>query len=121
MSVTYNIYCDESCHLENDRQTVMVLGAIWCPFKKTSEIAGRIRDIEVYHKFQPTFEIKWTKVSPARLQFYMDVLDYFFDDDDLHFRALVVPDKSILRHNVYQQSHDTWYYKMYFDMLKAIL
>lgn len=121
MSVIYNIYCDESCHLENDRQTAMVLGAVWCPLEKTREISSRLRDIEVSHDLRPSFEIKWTKVSPAKLRFYVDVLDYFFDDDDLHFRALIVPDKSILRHDVYRQSHDTWYYKMYFDMLKAIL
>ena len=30
MSETYNIYCDESCHLENDDKPVMLLGAIWC-------------------------------------------------------------------------------------------
>ncbi len=28
MSQVFNIYCDESCHLENDRQKAMVLGAI---------------------------------------------------------------------------------------------
>ena len=48
-------------------------------------------------------------------------MDYFFDDDDLHFRALVVPDKARLRHSAFSQSHDDWYYKMYFDMLKVIL
>ena len=26
----YNIYCDESCHLQNDNSNVMVLGAVWC-------------------------------------------------------------------------------------------
>jgi hypothetical protein len=25
------IYCDESCHLENDHIPVMVLGAVTCP------------------------------------------------------------------------------------------
>ena len=29
MSTLYNIYCDESCHLEQDGQPVMVLGAVW--------------------------------------------------------------------------------------------
>lgn len=28
----YNIYCDESCHLENDRQPIMVLGGMWNDF-----------------------------------------------------------------------------------------
>ena len=35
MSETFNIYCDESCHLENDGQKAMVLGAVWCPLDKT--------------------------------------------------------------------------------------
>jgi hypothetical protein len=121
MTLTFNIYCDESCHLEKDHQPAMVLGAVWCPLDKTREIAQRLREIKVAHGLAADFEIKWTKVSPAKLRFYLDVMDYFFDDDDLHFRALVVPDKTQLRHGDFQQTHDDWYYKMYFDMLKIIL
>ncbi len=121
VSQRYNIYCDESCHLENDHQKVMVLGAIWCPIEKVRETSVRIREIKIHHGLKPDLEIKWTKVSPAKKQFYMDLLDYFFDDDDLHFRALIVPDKSKLRHETFGQTHDEWYYKMYFDMLKVIL
>lgn len=121
MSQIFNIYCDESCHLEKDRQPAMVLGAVWCPLDKTREIAERLREIKVAHGLAADFETKWTKVSPAKLRFYLDVMDYFFDDDDLHFRALIVPDKSQLRHQEFQQDHDEWYYKMYFDMLKIIL
>lgn len=121
MSVNLNIYCDESCHLEHDRQNVMVLGAVWCPQEKAREIAVRLREIKARHSLSPVFEVKWTKVSPAKWEFYRDFLDYFFDDDDLHFRALVVPDKSCLRHDEFGQDHDTWYYKMYFDMLKVLL
>lgn len=121
MSHIFNIYCDESCHLESDQQQIMVLGAVWCPLERVREIAVRIREIKAQHGLSPRFEIKWTKVSPARLQFYLNLMDYFFDDDDLHFRALIVPDKSKLRHSEFQQTHDDWYYKMYFDMLKVII
>lgn len=117
----YNIYCDESCHLENDRQKVMVLGAIWCLKDKAQEISKRIREKKQEHGLMQEFEIKWTKVSPSKKDFYLDVVDYFFDDDDLHFRALIVPDKSKLRHEEHNQTHDNWYYKMYFDMLKVII
>lgn len=121
MSETFNIYCDESCHLENDRQKAMVLGAIWCPLDKTREIAVRLREIKQKHGHPPHFEAKWTKVSPAGKAFYLDLIDYFFDDDDLHFRALIVPDKTLLRHDAFPgQDHDVWYYKMYFDLLKVI-
>ncbi|MCM8750435.1 DUF3800 domain-containing protein [Thermomicrobiaceae bacterium CFH 74404] len=120
MAETINIYCDESCHLEHDRQPIMVLGAVWCPLDRTREIAQRIREIKMRHGLPAHFEIKWGKVSPALKHFYLDVLDYFFDDDDLHFRALVAMDKAILRHDEFKQDHDTWYYKMYFDMLKVL-
>ncbi len=121
MGITYNVYCDESCHLQNDHQRVMVLGAIWCPLEKTREIAIRLREIKLRHGLSPNFEVKWSKVSPAKHLFYKDLLDYFFDDDDLHFRALIIPDKSRLRHQDFSQDHDTWYYKMYFEMLKVLL
>ncbi len=121
MSQIYNVYCDESSHLENDHQSVMVLGAVWCSLEKVREISTRLREIKERHGLKPDFEIKWTKISPAKQQFYLDVLDYFFDDDDLHFRALVIPDKTKLRHTDFVQTHDDWYYKMYFSMLKVIL
>ncbi|WP_462325871.1 DUF3800 domain-containing protein [Desulfoplanes sp.] len=121
MSETFNIYCDESCHLENDRHNTMVLGAVWCPLDKTREIAVRLREIKKKHGMSSDFEVKWIKVSPAKQELYLDLIDYFFDDDDFHFRALIVPDKSLLHHSAFPgQDHDGWYYKMYFDMLKVI-
>ncbi|MFI8620623.1 DUF3800 domain-containing protein [Marinomonas sp. NPDC078689] len=120
MSETYNVYCDESCHLENDGIKVMTLGALWCPVTKRVDISKRLREIKIKHGLSADFEIKWTKVSKGKLAFYLDVIDYFFDDDDCHFRGLVVPDKSLLNHQNFGQTHDDWYYKMYFVMLKNI-
>jgi len=121
MSEVFNVYCDESCHLENDHQKIMVLGAVWCPLGKTHEIGIRIQEIKARSGLPAEFEIKWSKVSPSKTQFYLDLIDYFFDDDDLHFRALIIPDKSKLQHQTFDQSHDDWYYKMFFEMLKVIL
>ncbi|EGQ7903506.1 MULTISPECIES: DUF3800 domain-containing protein [Vibrio] len=120
MSEIYNVYCDESCHLENDGQRAMVLGGIWCPASKRQEISQRVREIKVKHGLGKDFEIKWTKVSQAKLPFYMEIIDYFFDDDDFNFRGLIVPDKAQLNHEAWGQTHDDWYYKMYFTMLKVI-
>ena len=121
MTDTYNIYCDESCHLEHDHQQAMVLGGVWCPLEKSREIAVRLREIKQKHGISTGFEVKWTKVSGSKQSLYLDIVDYFFDDDDLSFRALIVPNKSRLQHDaVPGQDHDTWYYKMYFDMLKVI-
>lgn len=127
-----NIYCDESCHLQNDKQSVMVLGAIHCSASKKDEIFLRIDELKRKYDLIPKhnkhpkenrtyYEIKWNKVSKSQINFYRDVIDYFFDDDDLSFRVLVVPDKSLLDYQKYGHTHDTFYYKMYFSMLKVIL
>ena len=121
MSLLYNVYCDESCHLEHDGIRVMVLGAVWCPAKKTREFAVRIRDLKTRHDLPRNFEIKWTKVSPAKIRFYLDVVDYFFAEEDLHFRGVLIPDKGALDHAAFGQNHDDWYYKMCFRMLETII
>jgi hypothetical protein len=107
--------------LENDRQQVMILGAISCPDDLSRSISKRIKAIKKKHDLSPTFEIKWKKVSPAKIDFYMDLLSYFFEEKELSFRALIVPDKTQLRHEEFDHDHDTWYYKMYFGMLKVLL
>ncbi len=116
----YNVYCDETCHLEHDSSNAMVLGAVWCPQSKLREINERIRQIKRRNNVSETMELKWTKISPAKNDLYKDLVNYFFDDDDLHFRGVIIPDKSKLDHAKYNQTHDAWYYKMYFDMLKVI-
>lgn len=121
MAELFNIYCDESCHLERDGSQVMVLGAVWCKKERARTISERIREIKTRHRLSPSFEIKWTKVSPAKLDFYRDVVDYFFDDDDLHFRGVLIPDKTKLNHTAFAQDHDLWYYKMCFRMLEPII
>ena len=118
--IEYNIYCDESCHLENDHQPVMLLGAVWCPKSHVKKISAEIREIKSKHNARG--ELKWVKVSKARQLFYTELVDYFFKTPQLHFRCLVVDDKSKLDHDYFNLgSHDTFYYKMYYSMLKTIL
>jgi hypothetical protein len=118
---TFNVYCDESGHLPNDGQPNMVLGAIWCPLERVQEMSDALRKLKKDHGLSPQMEVKWTKISPAKVDFYLALVDFFFNQSDLRFRALVVPDKSKLDHDAFEQDHDTWYYKMYFSMLKVII
>jgi len=120
MSTEYNIYCDESCHLQNDGIDVMVLGAIWCPVERRKEILKQIREIKIKNGLKKTFEIKWNKVSQSKIGFYKELIDYFYRNNDLYFRTLIVPEKKALDHDMFNQTHDEFYYKMYFDLLKVI-
>ena len=117
----YNIYCDESCHLENDQHKSMVLGATWCAKEDKNTLFERIKEIKLKHKFPVDFEIKWNKVSLSKLDFYKEIINFFFDTNKLNFRALVIPDKKELNHENYGHTHDGFYYKIYFDMLKIII
>ncbi len=118
---TYNIYCDESCHLEKDNQKAMFLGGIWCPNNKVKTISNRIKEYKIKHGYSNSFEIKWTKISNTKIEFYLDLVDYFFDNEDLHFRCLIIPEKNELNHKKFNQNYNDFYYKMYFNMLKNIL
>lgn len=118
---SYNVYCDESCHLENDHEKVMTLGAIWCPAEVKKDMFSRIRGIKEKHGLPKDFEIKWTKVSPAKVEFYKEMLNFFFNEPHLHFRAVVIKDKDKLDHSKFRnQDHDVWYYKMFFCLLNVI-
>lgn len=121
MSQIFNIYCDESCHLESDKKKAMVLGAVWLPLEKVRGVSDAIGDLKEKHKLSRHFEAKWTSVSPAKESFYLELIDYFFNTPELHFRALVVPDKSKLMHKHFNQTHDEWYYKMYYHLLDTLL
>lgn len=116
----YNVYCDESCHLEHDGVPVMAWGAVTCPQGKVRAIAEAIRALKSAHGLKPAFEAKWTKVSPAKAGFYLALIDLFLADDRMRFRGLLVPDKAQLDHARFDQSHDEWYYKMYYTMLRPI-
>lgn len=120
MSKLVNIYCDESCHLPNDGHEFMVLGAVTCPVDKSREVSARLREIRERHQLPAAFEVKWTKVSPGKFDYYQDLVDYFFDDDDLKFRAVVAP-KTGLDHHRFDQTHDDWYYKMMYQLLTRLL
>jgi hypothetical protein len=121
MAETFNIYCDESCHLEHDHLGVMALGAIWSSVTQVQELAKAARGLKRQFGLASEYELKWVKVSPARRDYYEAVLDWFWNTPQLHFRCLIVPDKSILDHETVGQTHDDWYYKMYFNLLKVAI
>jgi len=120
MTDIYNVYCDESCHLENDHKPIMAIAAVWCPLEKTKQISREIRQIKLNHNLSRDFEIKWIKASPAKIEFYLELVDYFFSENDLHFRIVLI-EKSQLDHKHFDQTHDDWYYKMAYQLLDKMI
>lgn len=120
MPETFNIYCDESCHLQSEKDAqFMVLGALRCPDSLHKEVLDRIRTLKKEHG-KLFSELKWTRVSHKMLPLYKDIVNFFFDKDDLFFRAIIV-DKAKLNHGAFQQTHDNFYYKIYFRLLERMM
>ena len=67
-----NVYCDESCHLEHDHQRAMVFGCVRCPQEKVRELSEQIRKLKQKHFIYKFAEIKWTKVSKSKEEFFFD-------------------------------------------------
>lgn len=115
-----NIYCDESCHLQYDDSDIMVMGGISCEKNNVKELSKRIRTIKKQHGLSEKFEIKWTKVSPAKLDFYLSLIDFFFESP-IQFRCIIATGKKRLDHKAFNQTYDEWYYKMYYLLLNKML
>ncbi|MGV3767313.1 MAG: DUF3800 domain-containing protein [Chitinophagaceae bacterium] len=113
MTKTFNFYCDESCHLENDHQRFMVIGYVSAAFNQVKMHSRNIRAIKIKHGLKT--ELKWSALSKSGIALYEEVIDYFFATD-LQYRAIVI-DKSQLTHGEFNQQHDDFYYKMYYQLL----
>jgi len=98
----------------------MVLGAISCDKSQVRNVSESLRGLKIKHKLTASYELKWTKVSAGMNEYYTDLIDYFFDNPYLNFRAIVA-DKNGLSHEKFHQTHDEWYYKMYYLLLRQML
>lgn len=58
----YNIYCDESCHLQHDGNDIMVIGGVFCLKHKVGRINKDIRKLKEKYDIK-NVEIKWHNVS----------------------------------------------------------
>ena len=110
---TFNFYCDESCHLENDQQQFMLIGYVSCAYNQIKLHTSYIKNIK--KKYGILSEIKWISLSKSGYPLYNDLIEYFFATD-LQYRAIVI-EKSKMKHEEFNQSHDDFYYKMYFQLL----
>ncbi|MBR1668338.1 MAG: DUF3800 domain-containing protein [Bacteroidaceae bacterium] len=113
-SRTYNIYCDESCHIEHDHKTSMFLGSICCAYPQRRRFSKRINELKKEHYFYA--EIKWSNVSKSKIRFYLDLVDLFFDTNMVTFRTIGIK-KTQIHCNDFDSTYDDFYYKMYYQLL----
>ena len=116
----YNVYCDESCYLKSNESKYMLIGAVYCPKAKVKMINEYIKHLKENYNFSNTMELKWNKIDWKTEKLYLDIINYFFNQDYLKFRAIII-DKTTLNHKKYNQTENDFYHKAYYEMLKYII
>lgn len=114
----YNIYCDESCYLPNDKIDFMVIGGISCPKDKADYINKAIRNIKVRNGVYKFAEIKWTKVSESKYKMYEEIVDLFLDTNYLKFCSVIVQKALFQNSNL---TYDDWYQRIYYLNLREMI
>lgn len=113
MNKTFNFYCDESCYLERDGHPYMLIGYVSSAYNQVRLHSKKIRELK--KEFNVPYELKWNNLSKSSYVLYSKLIDYFFATD-LQYRAIII-DKRQLKHNDFNQNHDDFYYKMYYQLL----
>ena len=116
----YNVYCDESCHLISNDSKYMLIGAVYCPKNKVKKLNEYIEHLKENYNISNKIELKWNKIDKKTEKLYLDIINYFFNNDDLKFRVIVI-DKTKLDHEKYNQTENEFYHKAYYEMLKYII
>lgn len=110
----YNIYCDESSHIEGDQQPFMLCGYVKLPYpirKKTDKLIKAIKEKHNYNG-----ELKWTNISNKTLALYIDILTLFFECEPLEFRA-VITRKAEIKQSDTKYSFSDVYFRMYYWLI----
>ena len=115
----FEVYCDEAMpDLFTSRKKggrYLMIGSLWLPAELKGELKEKIKGLRERHNTWG--EIKWTKVSPSRLPFYLDLIDLFESYGmDLRFRCIAV-DSSQVDMRWHDSDEELGFYKFYYQLL----
>ena len=83
---TFNIYCDESTHLEHDGHPYMLYGYVSIASNQIKICKEQIKAIK--EKYNYTDELKWINIHDKTFQVYKELVEYFFMTD-MQFRVMI--------------------------------
>lgn len=110
---TFNIYCDESTHLEHDGHPYMLYSYISIASNQIKICKEQIKAIKAKYGYDG--ELKWTNIHDKTFEMYKELVEYFFMTD-MKFRAVIV-DKSQIDDTREDYTFNDFYFRMYFQLL----
>lgn len=114
-----NVYIDESRHNNDNDGGCMLLGAIWLDIEQLAVLNDAVRLIKKKHSISPRREIKWTKVSTAKLDYYREIIQLFLNLEQINYRAVII-DKSKIDYESHGKTRESFYYTMQYILVRNI-
>lgn len=116
----YRIYWDETCHLPADQMEIMWFWAILIKEDMIEKYKWEI--LEIKKKYHAMWELKSSRIWKQKYNFYTEIIDWFFLRENISFRSVIVTDKKILNHWLFNEwCPSTFYFKMYYYLLDALI
>lgn len=115
----FEVYCDEAFPdlftSETPKARYLMIGSLWLPADLREEVKSKIKLLRERHNAWG--EIKWSKVSPSRVRFYLDLVDLFMGyGDRMRFRCIAV-DRDQVNLGLHDGDHELGFYKFYYQVL----
>lgn len=116
----FNVYCDETLPdlftttKEVDKR--LMIGSLWIEASLNDSIKQHVKELR--QKYNCWGEIKWTKVSPSKEAFYLELIDLFFSYGlQMRFRCIGVDPKQV-NWAYHGNDKELGFYKFYYFLLE---
>lgn len=114
------IYCDESRQdlLTSSKPTAVytLIGSLWMTKEIRLYLTGRTLALREEHNVWG--EIKWSKVSPSKIEFYKDLIDLFFESQKMpYFRCILIESDKVDNDKYNSGDCELGFYKFYYQVL----
>jgi hypothetical protein len=119
--MNFDVYCDESYpdlfSSEKSQAQYLVIGSLWIESSNREAFKDYIHDLCRKHRVGGEF--KWQKVSPSRFDFYVELIDFFFAQNDLmRFRCIAVDKNKVDLLRFHDCDQELGFYKFYYQMIQ---
>ena len=104
------------CLAQGLQAKYLVIGSLWLRADDRTEFKSDIQELRNKHKIGGEF--KWQKVSPSKLDFYLDLISWFNRiGNRLRFRCIAVDQKKVNLIHYHDNDQELGFYKFYYQML----
>jgi hypothetical protein len=116
----FEVYCDENypdlLSSKKPHARYMVIGSLWLKAKDKDKFKEGIQELRDKHKMGGEF--KWQKISPSRLGFYTELMNWFCGQgESLRFRCIAVARNRVNLIRYHDSDQELGFYKFYYQLL----